>query len=329
MDLLMNKKITVKDIAQICNVSLGTVDRALNNRPGINEDTRRMILETVEKYGYHKNKQAISLASGKSKMIGVVVFNLNSEYFSNLIMAIETSVKDAGYTPVFMFSGIRQDQERECVNSLLAMNVDGIIVCSCMHDPLFYHNLRRSGVPVVAVGNRIDCEIPYVGIDDFAAMYDAAGAIMQKSYTHIVYISPVLEKGSKENIASQRDRYQGFCKAVSEHPHIKTTVINRYDDFEQQILDAVKIDPLTTAILCGGDNYTITCLKLLKNEIKPYGKIGLHGFDHIRTLQDLFPHTASVAYPSDAIGKAAVELVLSGKNDDIIIEHTLVSGNSI
>ncbi len=183
----MSKTITVKDIAQICGVSLGTVDRALNDRPGIKEETKQMILETVEKYGYHKNKQVISLASGKSRIIGVIVFNLNSEYFSQLITSIEKSVRNAGYTPIFMFSGIQQEKELECVNSLLAMNVDGIITCSCMPDFSYYHDLRSRGIPVVAVGNKLGDEIPYVGINDSSAMYDAAKSVLKKGYQHLIY----------------------------------------------------------------------------------------------------------------------------------------------
>lgn len=325
----MSKTITVKDIAQICGVSLGTVDRALNDRPGINEDTKRMILETVAKYGYHKNKQAISLASGKSRIIGVVVFNLNSEYFSQLITSIEKSVRNAGYIPIFMFSGICQEKEKDCVSSLLSMNVDGIITCSCLPDPSYYLELRNRGIPVVAVGNRLGEEIPYVGINDFFAMYDAAKSVLRKGYRRLVYISPVLEKRTNEYIGAQGERYEGFCRAIAETPGTEVLVVDKYENYEREIVAAAENSSQSTAILCASDNYTICCLKLLGDCLKPEGNIGLHGFDHIQTLQDLYPFLASVAYPSDEIGKAAVDLILSGKSENVIFEHELIAGESV
>ncbi len=106
-------------------------------------------------------------------------------------------------------------------------------------------------------------------------------------------------------------------------------MIDHYEDYEQSILDTAENSGRSTAILCASDNYTICCLKLLRGRLKPDGNIGLHGFDHIQTLQHLYPYLASVAYPSDAIGKAAVDLILSGESKDVMIEHTLISGESI
>lgn len=325
----MHKTITVKDIAQICGVSLGTVDRALNDRPGIKEETKQMILETVKKYGYQKNRQAISLASGKSGIIGVLVFNLNSDYFSQLITSIEKSVRDAGYTPVFMFTGICQEKEKDCVNSLLSMNVDGIITCSCLADYSCYRDLQNRGIPVVSVGNKLGDEIPYVGINDCKAMYDAAKSILEKGYRRLIYISPVLEKRDSENIGAQGERYAGFCKAISETPGTEAAVIDRYRDFEQSILEAVRKSAKPTAILCASDNYTICCLRLLRNRLKPNGDIGLHGFDQNLTLQQLYPALASVEYPTDEIGKAAVKLLLSAPKSNIIFDHKIIQGQSI
>lgn len=56
--------VSIKEIARMCGVSEGTVDRALNNRSGIKEETKKRILETAEKMNYHPNHLAKSLATG-------------------------------------------------------------------------------------------------------------------------------------------------------------------------------------------------------------------------------------------------------------------------
>ena len=109
-------------------------------------------------------------------------------------------------------------------------------------------------------------------------------------------------------------------------------MIGSYTDYQGQIVSAVDcaVDSgEKCCILCSSDNYTTECLKLFENRLKPTGPIGLVGFDHVKTLNILYPSLSSVSYPSDEIGKAAVRLILSGEDGDVIFPHRLIRGNSI
>ena len=112
-------------------------------------------------------------------------------------------------------------------------------------------------------------------------------------------------------------------------PGTETVVIDRYSNFEKSILEAVRNSDKPTTILCASDNYTICCLRLLRDDLKPIGNIGLHGFDHNLTLQQLYPYLASVEYSTDEIGKAAVKLLLSASDRSIVFDHKMISGQSI
>ena len=79
-------KITTTQLARICGVSQGTVDRALHNRSGINPETRARILEVAKEYDYRPNIQMGDRAN--SMLIGVVLFDLYNEYFSKLAMSL-------------------------------------------------------------------------------------------------------------------------------------------------------------------------------------------------------------------------------------------------
>ena len=74
--------ISTARIAEICGVSQGTVDRALNDRKGINPKTKEKILSVAKEYGYRPNIHASCIAGGRSMLIGVVVFDLKNQYFS-------------------------------------------------------------------------------------------------------------------------------------------------------------------------------------------------------------------------------------------------------
>ena len=96
----MPDKITSTRLAAICGVSQGTVDRALNGRPGIKEETRRRILQKAEELGYVKDMRASGLVRGASWLIGLVLFDLRNEYFAQLASAVEARARALGYTVV-------------------------------------------------------------------------------------------------------------------------------------------------------------------------------------------------------------------------------------
>ena len=90
------KRITSLELAALCGVSQGTVDRALNNRPGISEKTRHRILQAAEENGYVKDMRASSLVSGKSGLLGLVLFDLRNEFFAQLATAAEARARELG-----------------------------------------------------------------------------------------------------------------------------------------------------------------------------------------------------------------------------------------
>ena len=79
-------KITTTQLAGICGVSQGTVDRALHNRGKINPQTREYILSVAREYDYIPNVQNAN--RGNSMLIGVVLFDLYNEFFSKLAMSL-------------------------------------------------------------------------------------------------------------------------------------------------------------------------------------------------------------------------------------------------
>ena len=126
----MNKtRISTTKIAEICGVSQGTVDRALNGRKGIHPETKEKILNVAKEYGYRPNIHARSIAGGKSQLIGVVVFNLNNQYFSDFLTSVEKYCSAKNYSTIVMFTNKDSAKEINCINNLYHMAVDGIILC--------------------------------------------------------------------------------------------------------------------------------------------------------------------------------------------------------
>ena len=296
-----SRKITSAQLAKICEVSQGTVDRALNNRSDISPATKEKIIAAAKKYGYIPNIEKSSSGS-KSMLFGIVIFNLYNEYFSRLVMEIESISKIHGYSTVIMFSDKDKASEIDCINRLIFMGVDGIILCPVTNDSGAY--LNSLNIPVVTVGNKID-EVSYSGIDDFKAMSDVTEYVISKNHEKIIYYAPPLKYMENENIYAQKERFSGFLAAIKEHNHFVTTDIDEVTDH--------------SAVICSTDYHALQVIH------KRGGKIsGIIGFDDINILSLCDIMLDTVSYSTAKIAENAVNSLLSPCFKCDFVQHTIV-----
>lgn len=313
-------RITVKDLARLCGVSIGTIDRAINDRGGINPETKKKILDAAAEYGFVKNQSAISLSLGKPNLIGVIMTNLKNEFVTTMMTAIESEASKRGYSTLIMLSNYSPERERECAERMRAMNLAGLIVFPVISEPDYYLNIMKTGVPVVTVANRVE-GIPFIGIDDYEAMRQGTEFVLSRGYERLVYIAPMLEKLGRENLSAQVLRKNGFLDAVKS---VEYTLIEDRPTY-RELLDKLAAGAFRqgkrTALICPSDAYTIDCLPLIGKDI------GIMGFDRLPTLGRLIPDLAGIAYPTADIGKAAVGALFGEKYG--LFPFELVPGETI
>ena len=169
--------ISTTQLAEICGVSQGTIDRDLNGRKGISPVTREKILNAAKEYGYRPNIHARSIAGGKSMLIGVVVFDLNNQYFSDILTALEEKCTARGYSTIAMFTNKDSRREIDCVGNLYHMAVDGIVLCPINKGEAYENYLLSLNVPIVTIGNRLE-RFPYVGIDNALSMSETVTYVL-------------------------------------------------------------------------------------------------------------------------------------------------------
>ena len=110
----MRRKMSTAKLAEICGVSQGTVDRALNNRGGIKPETRERILRIAKEYGYRPNIQSFNRATGKSGVIGIVIQVIHNSANSDLLMRFSKYCCENNYSMVVMFSYSDKNEEKRC-----------------------------------------------------------------------------------------------------------------------------------------------------------------------------------------------------------------------
>ncbi len=297
----LNFNITVSELAKICNVSAGTVDRALNNRGGISPKTKAKILSVAKEYGY------IEKSKDKPKLIGIVLFDLYNDYFSELVMSFEEESKKQGYSIVVMFTDKDCKKEIDCIKSLYRMGVSGIILCPINKGEDFENFIKSFKIPVITVGNRLK-GVPYVGTDNFAAMYDAAKFVGEKK-ENVIYFSPAIK--SENNNYAQAERFKGFCAACKDMG-FRSYIAISVDEIEG-ILEGENRKKF--AILCSSDYYLIQIAA-------KYPDLFFMGFDNSPRLKGL--NVASVDCDSHGVAKTVLKSIMNNKKEDVIIRYKVI-----
>lgn len=305
--------ISTTKIAEICGVSQGTVDRALNNRPGISIKTKEKILAIAREYGYRPNIHASTIAGGKSHLIGVVVFGLTNQYFSDLLTQVEAYCNTLGYSTVVMFTGKDHQKEIQCIQNLYYLSVDGIVLCPCNSGDAFENFLLSLDIPIVTFGNKLN-KFPYVGIDNAAAMEETLTHILNTGYDRLIYVSPELKQ---KNSFAQQERLAAFIK-VCKNNHIAYCVTDLPN--AESGLDSNK----RCAFICPTDIYAIKLLPIARKH-----NAGIVGFDNLRLIDELGFCLDSVAYDVPLTAKAAVEHIVNGATVSGHIPHQIIKRGSV
>lgn len=295
-------RITTTQIARICGVSQGTVDRALHNRGGIRPETREKILAVAREYDYVPQVRG-GAANDRSMLIGVVLFDLYNEFFSKLAMSLVNRAKAFGYSVIFLFSDKDLQSERSAVDYFNFIGVDGIVLFSVGSDDESYirylHSLTK---PLVLIGNRIS-DLTYIGIDDYRAMYDLTCRMLSEIRTgEIVYFAPILKKELHRTNA-QLLRVQGFLQAVTDHRRMHRIA---YDEAE--------LAGDAAGIICATDYYVLKALRKLGSG---WNK-SIAGFDNISLLKDIGWNIRTVEYSTDRIAAACIHYILGRKYEKVI-----------
>lgn len=209
----MQKKTTIYDIAVALNITASTVSRALNNNSKISTTTRDLVHEMALKMNYKPNRVALALKSGKSYNVGVIVPRIDNNFFSSVIRGIEEELSPKGYHVIICQTHEQQHSEIEHINSLLNVQVDGILMsisnANIDKDLDFNALLKNKNAPLVFFDKKKDIKgISSVTIDDFKGGYDATKHLINQGCKRIAHLS------NDRSFEIYKNRYLGYKQAI-------------------------------------------------------------------------------------------------------------------
>ena len=329
--------ITTKDIAKICNVSRGTVDRALNDRPGISEKTRERIRAVAREHNYTPHLIGAALSKGKTMTIGVLVFDLHNRYFSQVADSISRAARKRGYSTLIAVSEKDIPTESQVIQSFSARSVDGMIIVPITCGETFSRRLRALDMPIITIGNPL-AGFHHVSIDDALAAYQSAEYIYEKGYRKICFICPPLRKkggfDGQFNIASQELRAKGFLDFCREHESVQHEILLS-KAYPEEAAAMVRAGGEKTAFFCSSDVYAIDLMNYFKKQkIRLPADAGLMGFDNLDILQFIEPRITTVSTSAEAQGELALDTMtrlIDGVGQPVVqyLTHRICEGETL
>jgi len=204
----------LEDLANILGVSKVTVSKALRNHPDISDETKIKVKQLAESLGYRPNLMARNLSSRKTNVIGLVIPKIAHFFFGSVIEAIYDAAFENKYESVITVSQELAEREKQHIESLLSMRVDGIIISITEQtkDYSIFERVKKMKVPIVFIDRVPEIpDVPSVTVDDRGGAFSAIEYFIHKGYKNISLV------GGYDYINIGKARTEGFFDAMNKY----------------------------------------------------------------------------------------------------------------
>lgn len=310
------KNITIKDIAKVANVSYATVSRALSGSSEISEETRERISRICQEMGYTANAVARSMVMKETKLIGLIVANIDNPFMSEMAYHIETRARERVYSLMLCNSSHNLDIERSVFELLMSRQVDSIILVPSSSES--YTNLKPliSRIPTVFVSENLrDLPESYVSVDNYRGTHIGTEYLYSLGHRDILYFG--LRKGSVTH-QLRADGYVDACRELGIEPHICTSSfplssIQTGKTLAKQVFSSAFTH---TAIFAAADSLALGVFAAAEESgIRIPEDVSLMGFDNILYADLPRIHLTTIEQPKKTMATTAVDILLEKITD--------------
>jgi LacI family transcriptional regulator len=309
-------QITIRDVAAHASVSASTVSRVLNpeTRHLIGDEAVRRVLASVKQVGYRQNSLASGLRGGQSKVVGVLLPDIENSIFPPMIKGIEEELSAKGYAVLIANAvGTQQDQEK-LLEQMFSRRVDGLVLATASRKDALVRRCIMEGVPVVLVNRAEDGgQVPEVVNNDFLSMKLAVDHLVSLGHKYVAHIS------GPSRLATGFSRAQGFRMATSELQMTDTDIVEA-NDFTRDAgksacLQMLKQNRKITAIVAANDLIALGCYDAIAQlKLKCPSDISIIGHNDMPLVDMLNPPLTTVRIQHGEMGRQAARLLLTQLN---------------
>lgn len=305
--------VSIYDIAKEAKVSIATVSNVINKKNNeVGSDTKKKVLAVMERLSYIPSKAAINLAKGNTKVIGVVVSDINNPFFSELIREIENSLYSLDFELFLLDTGYDIIKSKELVKKLVSTNVEGVLMLNNEVDNDLALILSKHNIPTILyswdiTGNYL-CNLK---IDFFKGIKKAIKTLYELNHRRIIFVE------SEKKFKTFTSRKEAFTSSIKElnlkdlqYISIKgeSTVFSG-QRIAREILRNKNFAP--TAVMTINDIQAISLLfAFLDLKINIPDDISLIGLDNIYLANIVVPKLTTIDLSAKRVGQKVISMLI-------------------
>ena len=309
-------KYTLKDVARVAGVSIGTASKVVNNIY-VNQKSKEAVERAIEELGYIPNALARSLKGSPTKTIGVMVPNVSNPVNAEVLRGIEDACNEHGYSVLFSDFHYEEEPVLKFIRLFTEKHVDGIVFASYPVTPKIEKAFKEYAGPVVLImSSSKDGRFPNVTMDNEEAAYFMTKYLIGKGHKKILHLAG---RYGDENAAIPR--LEGYKRALKEAkiPYDEELVTFGLYNFDRGYEDVKRIlsDGLDfTAIFAAADTIAIGAMHAISESGRSIPKdISVAGFDGINYSKFMIPSVCTIAQPFREFGKEGANMLVGMLRD--------------
>lgn len=318
---------SLKDLAQELGVSIATVSRALRSSPEIGQEMQERVKALAKQHNYRPNPFARSLRREGPRVIGVVVPNLVTHFFSAVLDGIEDEAAKEGYSVISANSHEDFEREAQVIDNFIGMHVEGIVACLAQNttDYSHFNEISDMGIPLVFFGRTCMPEqFSSVTANGDEAAQMATQHLIDTGSRRIAFI------GGPNHLDMVRRRKHGYLEALREnHIAIDRTLVCcdtiDYDVALQSTLALLARPDRPDAILALNDIITFAAFNAVKQAgLRIPGDVALIGFTDDVHAKYVTPRMSAIEDQSYLMGVTACRLLMKAIGGDATVHKEIV-----
>lgn len=302
---------TIYEVSKLAGVSLATVSRVINNNKSVKEETRQKVHVAMKQLNYVPNSAAKSLASNVSDCIGVLVSELDANFFNTMMGAIEAECRQHDKHIVVTASQNAGEKEKADIEFLISRNCDALILHVEAVSDEYLIELCNGPIPVVIMNRKIpQIEEHCIYLDNERGGYLATSYLLSKGHTEFVYVSgPAHKKDALQ-------RLEGYKRALAEHG-ITFDESRVYEGNYRQSGGSAALQHFRaqgkpfSAVLCGNDESATGVMATARElGLDLPRDLSVFGFDNVLFSRYTYPTLSTVNNPVTEMGAMAARQIL-------------------
>ncbi|WP_027184946.1 LacI family DNA-binding transcriptional regulator [Desulfovibrio inopinatus] len=326
--------VKIKDVADAAGVSTATVSRVLAQKPYVSEEVKKRVMEVVKKLNYQPNRAAQSLRANTSRLLALVVADIENPFFQRVSRAVEDTAQEVGYNVILCNTDEDPVKEKKYLDILRVENIAGIIISPTLKGLEKYKETYSHDIPMVMIDRHVrNFDVDSVLIDNVASAHNITTHLIEHGYRRI---AGMFGTGS----TTGSERCEGFLKALADHNIKPEKELLEYVSAKEEegFQTAIKLFNLkkrpdaiftSNSLLASGVVQAIrTCKLSIPNDI------AFASFDDTSWAKLIDPPLTVIEQPTYEIGRTATELLIkrianpNRPNREVILKTKLICRKS-